>query len=123
MNARSWFIDGRIRLMTMSFSNPATLFWIARKELGHAAGRELADQRVLAEATRHAVHAERVASRRPTTAVSQRALEATTGPGTSKKNLVPGEVLGSIERHRRDRSETVWRRCSGNEVLHLGLVV
>ena len=31
MNARSWFIDGRIRLMTISFSKPATLFWIARK--------------------------------------------------------------------------------------------
>jgi hypothetical protein len=30
MNARSWFIDGRIRLMTSSFSNPATLFWMAR---------------------------------------------------------------------------------------------
>ena len=31
MNALSWFIAGRIRLMTMSFSNPATLFWMARK--------------------------------------------------------------------------------------------
>ena len=31
MNARSWFIDGRMRLMTMSFSKPATLFCRARK--------------------------------------------------------------------------------------------
>ena len=31
MNERSWFIDGKIRLMTISFSNPAMLLWIARK--------------------------------------------------------------------------------------------
>ena len=31
MNALSWFIDGRMRLMTMSFSKPATLRWMARK--------------------------------------------------------------------------------------------
>ena len=31
MNARSWFIEGRIRLMTISFSKPATLLWIAKK--------------------------------------------------------------------------------------------
>ena len=35
------------------------------EQLGHAAGRELADQRVLAESTRHAIHSERVADHLP----------------------------------------------------------
>ena len=54
MNALSWFIDGRMRLMTMSFSKPATLFWMREEELRHAALREHAKQRVLAEALRAA---------------------------------------------------------------------
>ena len=52
MNAWSWFIDGRIRLMTMSFSKPADAPLDGEEELGHAAGRELADERVLAELAR-----------------------------------------------------------------------
>ena len=51
MNAWSWFIDGRMRLMTMSFSKPGDAPLDGEEELGHAAGRELAQQRVLAEAT------------------------------------------------------------------------
>ena len=31
MNAWSWFIAGKMRLMTVSFSKPPTLRWIARK--------------------------------------------------------------------------------------------
>ena len=37
MNARSWFIDGRMRLMTMSFSKPADAPLDREEELGHAA--------------------------------------------------------------------------------------
>ncbi len=54
MNAWSWFIEGRMRLMTMSFSKPADASLDGEEELGHAAGRELADERVLAELARKA---------------------------------------------------------------------
>ena len=57
------------------------------EELRHAAGREPADEGVLAEPTRHAVHPELVvrAVRCPRAAGSQPAWEATTGPVTSSE--------------------------------------
>ena len=87
MNARSWFIDGQDALDDDELLEAGDALLDREEELGHAAGRELADERVLAEATRHPVHPERVRARsaRPRAAGSQPAWEATTGPGTSSR--------------------------------------